>query len=115
LLTLALCNFYLTTWEEYHTGVLFLAYFNGPVEGILMITIFYFITAFNGNRYGNLRLIIGPEFWSQSIFDLIKINAPSFVPKILADLPLNYHFLVFSSLSLGYNILQRYTFPSQPI
>jgi ethanolaminephosphotransferase len=47
-LTIALCNFYLTTWEEYHTGVLFLGYFNGPVEGILMITIFYFVTAFKG-------------------------------------------------------------------
>jgi len=57
---------------------------------------------------GSLRLMTGPEFWSQTIFDLIHIDAPFFVPKILADLPLNYHFLVFSSLSLGYNILQRY-------
>ena len=45
---LALCNFYLTTWEEYHTGVLFLGYFNGPVEGILIITFFYFVTAIYG-------------------------------------------------------------------
>ena len=97
LLILALCNFYLTTWEEYHTGVLFLAYFNGPVEGILMITIFYFVTAFKG-----------PEFWTQSFFELLNVNAPSFIPKILADLPLNYHFLVFSAVSLGANILQRY-------
>jgi len=94
---IALCNFYLTTWEEYHTGVLFLAYFNGPVEGILMITIFYFVTAFKG-----------PAFWTQSFFELINMDAPSFVPKILADLPLNYHFLVFSGTSLGANILQRY-------
>jgi len=90
-----LCNFYLTTWEEYHTGVLFLGYFNGPVEGILMITIYYFVTAFKG-----------PEFWSQTIFDLIPIDPPFFFPKILADLPLNYHFLVFSAISLGANIIQ---------
>ena len=47
-LTTALCNFYLTTWEEYHTGVLYLGYFNGPVEGILMVTFFYFVTGING-------------------------------------------------------------------
>jgi len=62
-----------------------------------MITIFYFVTAFKG-----------PEFWSQTIFDLLPFNAPSFIPKILADLPLNYHFLVFSAVSLGANIIQRY-------
>jgi ethanolaminephosphotransferase len=43
-----LANFYLTTWEEYHTGVLFLGYFSGPVEGILMIVVIYFITGFFG-------------------------------------------------------------------
>ncbi|KAJ3295045.1 hypothetical protein HK104_003051 [Borealophlyctis nickersoniae] len=33
----ALANFYLSTWEEYHTGTLYLSYCNGPVEGIIMI------------------------------------------------------------------------------
>ena len=52
MLITALCNFYLTTWEEYHTGVLFLAYFNGPVEGILVVTLIYFVTAI----YGEIHL-----------------------------------------------------------
>lgn len=32
---LALWAFYLPTWEEYHTGVLYLGYINGPTEGLL--------------------------------------------------------------------------------
>jgi hypothetical protein len=43
-----LANFYLTTWEEYHTGVLFLGYFSGPVEGIIIIVVIYFISGFYG-------------------------------------------------------------------
>lgn len=37
----SVANFYLSTWEEYHTHTLFLSAFSGPVEGILMICIFY--------------------------------------------------------------------------
>ena len=58
-----------------------------------------------------LILIQGPQFWSQSIFELVHLTPPSLVPKALADLPLNYHFLAFSAFSLGANILQR-SFPS---
>ena len=60
-----LANFYLTTWEEYHTvmapvstssscvltisaGQLFLGIFSGHVEGILSIVLVYVITGFTG-------------------------------------------------------------------
>jgi ethanolaminephosphotransferase len=59
-------NFYLTTWEEYHTGnvahyfvnsvlnacsgQLFLGVFSGPVEGILMIVGMFAITGWKGWR-----------------------------------------------------------------
>jgi len=43
-----LANFYLTTWEEYHTGQLYLGVFSGPVEGILMIVAIFTITGFCG-------------------------------------------------------------------
>lgn len=33
--SVALWAFYLPTWEEYHTGVLYLGYINGPTEGLL--------------------------------------------------------------------------------
>lgn len=41
-------NFYLTTWEEFHTGTLFLGVFSGPVEGIIMIVAIYIITGICG-------------------------------------------------------------------
>lgn len=44
----AISNFYLSTWEEYHTGTLYLSAFSGPVEGILMICVMYAITALKG-------------------------------------------------------------------
>lgn len=44
-------NFYLTTWEEYHTGNLFLSAFSGPVEGILLIVLVFTVTGFHGARF----------------------------------------------------------------
>jgi ethanolaminephosphotransferase len=35
---MAIVPFYLSTWEEYHTGILYLGYFNGPTEGLVMAT-----------------------------------------------------------------------------
>lgn len=46
-----LANFYLTTWEEYHTGQLYLGYFSGPVEGILMIVVIFLVTGYAGMSY----------------------------------------------------------------
>ncbi|SCU87742.1 LAFA_0E08548g1_1 [Lachancea sp. 'fantastica'] len=52
-----LCNFYLSTWEEYHTHLLFLSEFSGPVEGILMIVLSFILTG-----------ILGPQaLWHQLI------------------------------------------------
>ncbi|RCK65337.1 Choline/ethanolaminephosphotransferase 1 [Candida viswanathii] len=53
------CNFYCSTWEEYHTHTLFLSKFSGPVEGILMICAVYIITG-----------ILGPDIWSIDLFEL---------------------------------------------
>ena len=45
----AIANFYLTTWEEFHTGTLYLGIFNGPVEGIILLVIMYIITGVYGS------------------------------------------------------------------
>ena len=50
-----LANFYLTTWEEYHTGQLYLGVFSGPVEGILMIVGVYAVTGIYGTSSLPLR------------------------------------------------------------
>lgn len=47
---LVLLNFYLSTWEEYHTHVLFLSECSGPVEGILAICIGLILTGILGSE-----------------------------------------------------------------
>lgn len=44
----ALANFYLSTWEEFHTHKLFLAEISGPVEGLLMICAVFILTGVLG-------------------------------------------------------------------
>lgn len=44
----ALANFYLSTWEEFHTHKLFLAEISGPVEGLLMICCVFIFTGVFG-------------------------------------------------------------------
>lgn len=64
-------NFYLSTWEEFHTGVLYLGYFNGPDEGVLLLITVYLISAING-----------PLWWTQSFnryFGLLKSPLPDSV------------------------------------
>jgi ethanolaminephosphotransferase len=41
-------GFYASTWEEYHTGILFLDYVNGPTEGLLMVSLTCTMTAICG-------------------------------------------------------------------
>lgn len=74
-----LLNFYLSTWEEYHTGTLFLSEFSGPVEGILLIIAIYLTTA-----------VCGPAFWHQ--------------PR-LGEYSLMHLYLVFAGLGLAANVL----------
>ena len=61
----SLCNFYASTWEEYHTGTLYLSAFSGPVEGILMICAIYLITAVHP---------LGPGFWAQPVVSFVPGN-----------------------------------------
>jgi len=51
-------NFYLTTWEEFHTGTLYLGIFSGPVEGIIIIVSLYIITAICGACVILLHLLL---------------------------------------------------------
>lgn len=55
----SVCNFYTSTWEEYHTHTLFLSNFSGPVEGILMICFLYVLTG-----------IFGSDIWHVQLFEL---------------------------------------------
>ncbi|KAF8167153.1 choline ethanolaminephosphotransferase [Crassisporium funariophilum] len=91
-----LANFYLTTWEEYHTGLLFLGYFSGPVEGIIMIVIIYLISGFYGT-----------SFWDQGILTVTRLDRIPIMEKV-PNLPLNESFMVFGAIALAFNIVNSY-------
>ncbi|KAK3825178.1 MAG: Choline/ethanolaminephosphotransferase [Benniella sp.] len=88
-------NFYLSTWEEYHTGTLYLSAFSGPVEGIIIIVLLYLITAF-----------AGAQLWLQTIRSILGL-APGVLPFI-PDMQLNHFFIAFGAVGLGGNILTAF-------
>nr|CAG8435200.1 5471_t:CDS:2 [Entrophospora candida]CAG8455736.1 484_t:CDS:2 [Entrophospora candida] len=61
--------FYMSTWEEYHTGTLYLGYFNGPTEGIIIACIAICVSA-----------IVGPQLWMKELHDIFGELVPSFIP-----------------------------------
>ncbi|CCF60283.1 hypothetical protein KAFR_0J02190 [Kazachstania africana CBS 2517] len=85
---MCLCNFYLSTWEEYHTHKLYLSEFCGPVEGIIMVVILFLLSA-----------ILGPQtVWHTKLFDL-KVN------ETTAFSIETYHVMLISSgVALLFNI-----------
>ncbi|KAI7952562.1 hypothetical protein MJO29_008193 [Puccinia striiformis f. sp. tritici] len=93
----SLANFYLTTWEEYHTGTLFLSSFSGPVEGILLVIGVFLVTA-----------VYGPPFWDQGILTLLGLGSIPILNNWGLDFPLNKLSLAFAICSLGSNILGSY-------
>lgn len=93
----SLANFYLTTWEEYHTGQLFLGVFSGPVEGILMIVAIYVVSG-----------CYGPSFWDNRILTITGLDHLPFVSKLIPNIALNEAFMVFGGFALAFNILTSY-------
>ncbi|GAA5863273.1 hypothetical protein JCM8547_002885 [Rhodosporidiobolus lusitaniae] len=60
-------SMYLSTWEEYHTGTLFLGYINGPVEGILLAVAILSVSALKG-----------PGWWANAISETGLKSIPPF-------------------------------------
>jgi ethanolaminephosphotransferase len=93
----SLANFYLTTWEEYHTGQLYLGVFSGPVEGILMIVVIYFITG-----------LYGPSFWDQKLLTVTRLNSIPVIQRYVPNIALNESFMVFGAFGLAFNIYSSF-------
>ncbi|KAG7660595.1 EPT1 [[Candida] subhashii] len=96
------CNFYASTWEEYHTHTLFLSKFSGPVEGILMICGVYIMTG-----------IFGPDLWNQELFklDLSFINSDWKVVHVNTSIIyviLGISSLYFNIISAMQNVKEHY-------
>ncbi|KAH9964108.1 Choline/ethanolaminephosphotransferase [Russula dissimulans] len=92
-----LANFYLTTWEEYHTGQLYLGVFSGPVEGILMIVTIFMITGF-----------MGPTFWDQNVLTLTRLENIEWIASHVPNIGINVCFMIFSIVALAFNIVTSY-------
>lgn len=64
---------YLSTWETYHTHVLYLGYLNGPTEGIIIAVLVMIISA-----------VYGIEFWNTPLLGFSLI--PTWVSKYIISL-----------------------------
>lgn len=94
----SLCAFYLTTWEEYHTGTLYLGLVSGPVEGVLTLCAAYFFTAYHG-----------AAFWKTPIVDSLGLDdrAVPWMPAAVRGLSWAMSTLVYGGVMLSFNIVQR--------
>lgn len=112
-------NFYLTTWEEFHTGTLFLGVFSGPVEGIIMIVVIYIVTGIYGIPTSfQVRCIpltravfLGTAVWSLPLLSLPGLSTITSIEPIAKIIPLSVHylpiniaFMIFSAFGLAANI-----------
>ncbi|KAL1922774.1 uncharacterized protein VTP21DRAFT_9150 [Calcarisporiella thermophila] len=88
-LLLSTCNFYLTTWEEYYTGTLYLSVFSGPVEGIVMIICIHTCTG-----------LYGRAFWENDLNALLGLSNP-WLPR----LQLNHALLLFGAIGVIFNVV----------
>ncbi|GJE98858.1 choline/ethanolaminephosphotransferase [Phanerochaete sordida] len=92
-----LANFYLTTWEEYHTGQLYLGVFSGPVEGILLIVGIFIVTG-----------IYGPTFWDTPALEFLGLQDVPILAKFAQGRGLNEAFMAFGAVMLAFNIATSY-------
>jgi ethanolaminephosphotransferase len=56
---------FFSTWETYHTHTLYLGYFNGPTEGLILACSIMVLSG-----------VYGPELWTYRIADLPILNYP---------------------------------------
>lgn len=83
-----LCNFYLSTWEEYHTHILFLSEISGPVEGILGVCISLVLTG-----------ILGPQLLWHT-----KMGSITWTSGEICDIETRHLLLMICSIGLLFNI-----------
>ncbi|KAJ3210328.1 hypothetical protein HDU67_005405 [Dinochytrium kinnereticum] len=88
-----LSNFYLSTWEEYHTGVLYLSYCSGPVEGLLSVCFVFIVTAIYGN-----------QVWNNLIGDLVSADVKAMLGWV-AEMQINHAFIYFAAVVVVFNIV----------
>lgn len=85
---LCLCNFYLSTWEEFHTHKLFLSEFSGPVEGIIILLISFFLTGIWGTEtvWHKPLLTVNEHFTIETIHVMLSFSGIAVCFNIYAAL-----------------------------
>lgn len=70
----------MSTWENYHTGTLYLGYINGPVEGTLAICLVYMLTGFIGRDAWFLPMstIIGDGYGAVGTWPINQVSSVIF-------------------------------------
>ncbi|KAK9237402.1 CDP-alcohol phosphatidyltransferase-domain-containing protein [Lipomyces kononenkoae] len=77
---------FFSTWETYHTHTLYLGYFNGPTEGIIIAVGLMIISG-----------IYGPEIWQKTLLDILPVL--SFLPARVGNTPLRDVFATIVALA----------------
>ncbi|KAI8097663.1 uncharacterized protein BX664DRAFT_257783 [Halteromyces radiatus] len=95
-LVASLGNFYLSTWEEYHTGILYLGHFSGPVEGVLMLVGVQLVSGYFGPAVWTLRL--------EEVAPLLQWSYSAHT-RLIGSLQLNHILILIGSLVLVLNIV----------
>ncbi|KAI8344087.1 CDP-alcohol phosphatidyltransferase-domain-containing protein [Chlamydoabsidia padenii] len=92
----SLGNFYLSTWEEYHTGILYLGHFSGPVEGVLMLVAVHLTSGY-----------FGPAVWTLRLDEAFKMIdwTNNHHTRLIGTLQLNHLLIVIGFLVLILNIV----------
>lgn len=92
----SLCAFYLTTWEEYHTGTLYLGLVSGPVEGVLTLCAVYLFTAVKGGSY-----------WQRPALEELGLRR-EWMPEWMGEMSFAIWWLVYGGVMLSFNVVQRF-------
>lgn len=79
LMCLTLMAFYTATWEEYHTGTLYLGYFSGPVEGTIILVLLCIIAGIFGGSVWHREL-------SLPLIGAVRYNLVIVYPTILGTI-----------------------------
>ncbi|KAI9734198.1 MAG: hypothetical protein M1834_002298 [Cirrosporium novae-zelandiae] len=100
---------FFSTWETYHTHTLYLGYFNGPTEGLIIACLMMAASGY-----------YGPQIWAHRVADLVGLDS------LLGDLKLKDlwvpiligAFLVFHLPACVYNVMiarQKKKLPVLPV
>ena len=118
---LSIFAFYLSTWEEYHTGTLFLGYINGPTEGLIISCCTMIISGIYGPGLWKSALSGYP--WVVSLCSALGLEGKADLSKIVvvdvlaglmvlslvvAHMPPCFWSVAKASRKKGYSILSAY-------